>query len=101
VYSGKKSKKGEPSNFNRPKISKRQPLNRYELEKPSLENASTSASKLSAFDPDEFEVEHGFGYRILNFLTVFTATRASTQPYGLWFRNQCPVANVFWILLYI
>lgn len=73
VYSGKKSEKGKPSNLNRPKISRRRPLNRYELEKPSIENTSTSASKLSAIDPDEFEVNQGFGYRILNFLTVFTA----------------------------
>lgn len=74
VYGGKKSEKGKPSNLNvRPKISRRRPLNRYELEKPSIENASTSASKLSTLDPNEFEVEQGFRYRILNFLTVFTA----------------------------
>lgn len=73
VYDSKKSTKGEKCNLKRPKISKRRPSNRYEMEKPSVEAVGTSARKLSTIDPDDFEVDEGFAYRILNFLTVFTA----------------------------
>jgi len=46
-----------------------------ELEKPNIENVGTSARKLAAIDPQDFEVEEGFGYRILNFLAIFLLYR--------------------------
>ncbi|XP_032674650.1 uncharacterized protein LOC116845720 [Odontomachus brunneus] len=73
VYSGKKAERTGSSSSKRLKISGRRPSNRYELEKPNVESPSTSAKKLSAPNPDEFEIQEGFGYRILDFLTVFTA----------------------------
>jgi len=73
VYKGQKSKKGSSSNLKRPCVSKRRPLNRFELKKSSVEDVSTSARKLAATDRDDFEVDKGFGYRIINFLAVFSA----------------------------
>jgi len=73
MYKEKKGPMGSASNLKRPRISKRRPLNCYELEMPDVEKAGTSARKLSKMDLEEFEVEEGFGYRILNFLAVFSA----------------------------
>ncbi|XP_029177185.1 uncharacterized protein LOC114945237 [Nylanderia fulva] len=73
IYKEKKGSMGSANDSKRPRISKRRPLNRYELEMPDLEKAGTSARKLSEIDLEEFEVEEGFGYRILNFLAVFSA----------------------------
>lgn len=73
MYKEKKGPMGSASNLKRPRISKRRPLNCYELEMPDVEKAGTSARKLSKMDLEEFEVEEGFGYQILNFLAVFSA----------------------------
>lgn len=76
-YSGQKTGEGGSGSAKRPKISNRRPQNRYELEKPSLENVSTSAKKLSDVNFGEFQVNESFGYRILNFLSVFSVISQS------------------------
>lgn len=77
VFSEKKSKKGVCSTLKRPKISSRRPLNRYEKENPNVGKVSTSARKLSTTDHKDIKVEEGFGYRILNFLQVFSTISQS------------------------
>ena len=49
------------------------PLNRFEIETPDAEQASTSVRKLSQKDFEDVEVQEGFGYRIVNVLAVFSA----------------------------
>ncbi|XP_014483532.1 PREDICTED: uncharacterized protein LOC106749019 [Dinoponera quadriceps] len=73
VYSAQKGKRGRKSKADGPSILKRQrPLNRFEMEQPS-ENVDTSAKKLSANNSDDIEVNPSVGYRMIDFLTVFTA----------------------------
>lgn len=69
------SKKGtKTSSGKRPKISRRRPLNRYELEKSDNLNVSTSAKKLKqSEDLYDLEVDPSFTYRIIDFIAVFTA----------------------------
>lgn len=74
VYSAKKGIKTSFCNKKRPKISRRRPLNRHELEAPDDLNASTSAKKLKqSEDLYDIEVNPAFGYRIINFIAVFSA----------------------------
>lgn len=71
VYAGHKGSKIKSSAHKRSKISNRRPLNRYSLEKDS-EYVSASAKKLKLADSnDDREVDDGFGYRFVNFMTVF------------------------------
>lgn len=74
VYSGKKGIKTSFCNRKRPQISRRRPLNRHELEAPEDLNASTSAKKLKQSEYlYDVEVDQAFGYRIINFIAVFSA----------------------------
>jgi len=68
VYVGKKGSKTSYPTRRRSNASKR-PLNRYEAEKDS-EGVSASAKKLEKCG-NEFDINYGFGYRIINFLMVF------------------------------
>ena len=45
----------------RPKMASRRPLNRFEIETPDLEQASTPARKLSQENFKGIEVQEGFG----------------------------------------
>jgi len=73
VYSAQKGKRGRKFKADGPSILKRQrPLNRFEMEQPS-ENVGTSAKKLSANNSDDIEVNPSVGYRMIDFLAVFTA----------------------------
>lgn len=68
-----KSKKGnkETSGYSKKKgISRKRPLNRFEMESPQ-ENVSTSFKKVKS--PEDIDVDPVFGYRILNFTAVFSA----------------------------
>lgn len=71
AFSDKKYGRGKKRQFE--VTENRRPLNRYEMEKLSVENVGTSAKKLSTIDHDDFEVEAGFGYRFVNFLAVSSA----------------------------
>lgn len=72
VYQTKKGVKSTPGK--RPKASKRRPLNRHEVEKPDDDFVSASAKKLKlSEDLYDVEVDSSFGYRILDFITVFSA----------------------------
>lgn len=73
-YSGKKGTKTSVSSVRRPKVSRRRPLNRHEAEAPDDLNASSSAKKLKqSEDLYDIEVNPAFGYRIINFIAVFSA----------------------------
>lgn len=73
VYSAQKGKRGRKSRTGGPSIVKRKrPANRFEMEQPS-ENVGKSAKKLSANNSDDIEVNPSVGYRMIDFLTVFTA----------------------------
>ncbi|KAL3284560.1 hypothetical protein HHI36_018717 [Cryptolaemus montrouzieri] len=72
--SWKKGGKSTSGNRKRPKASQRRPLNRLELEAPNNLNASTSAKKLKqSEDQYDIEMNQAFGYRIINFINVFSA----------------------------
>lgn len=74
LYSGKKGTKTSVSSVRRPKVSRRRPLNRHEAEAPDDLNASSSAKKLKqSEDLYDIEVNPAFGYRIINFIAVFSA----------------------------
>lgn len=73
-YSGKKGTKTSVSSVRRPTASRRRPLNRHEVEAPDDLNASSSAKKLKqSEDLYDMEVNPAFGYRIINFIAVFSA----------------------------
>ena len=73
MYSAKKRFKTTSGNSNRPKTSRRRPLNLHELEAPDDLNASTSKKKLKKLeDLYDVEVEPAFGYRMINFTVVFS-----------------------------
>jgi len=58
----------------RPKISRKRPLNRFELETPEDLNVGISARKLDETkDLYDVEVDDAFSYRLINFVAVFTA----------------------------
>ncbi|KOC70062.1 Cubilin [Habropoda laboriosa] len=73
VYRSKKGTKKKTWSSQRSKITNRQVLNRYSIERES-ESVSTSAKKLK-LSKDECNVEVNvlFGYRLINFLTIFSA----------------------------
>jgi len=72
VYSDRKGSKA--TSGKKPKASRKRPLNRYELEAPDDSNVSTSARKLKqSEDLYDMEVDPTFGYRIIDFIAVFTA----------------------------
>ena len=74
LYSGKKGTKTSVSTVRRATISRRRPLNRHEAEAPHDLNASSSAKKLKqSEDLYDIEVNPAFGYRIINFIAVFSA----------------------------
>lgn len=75
LYSGRKSSRGSISALKKWSISKRlPPVNRISTKKLSdIEEIGTSARKLTYIDSDEFQIEDGFSYRIVNFLAMFTA----------------------------
>jgi len=63
-------KKGTKESRRRSNVSSRRPMNKYEAESDSG-GVSVSAKKLKVSDED-FDLNHHFGYRIINFLTVFS-----------------------------
>lgn len=70
VYSDKRGSKS--TSGKKPKISRRRPLNRLELEAPDDLNVSTSAKKLKQSKHlYDVEVDDSFGYRMINFIAVF------------------------------
>jgi len=69
----RKGSKVDTAYDNRPKTSRRRPLNRHELEKPDDLNVSASAKKLKNRDIDDIEVDSTFGYHLVNFVAVFAA----------------------------
>lgn len=72
VYSDRKGTKA--TSGKKPKSSRRRPLNRHEMEAPDDGNISTSAKKLKlSKELYDVEVDDAFGYRILNFISVFSA----------------------------
>jgi len=74
IYKGRKGSRGSLSYERRPSISRRRPLNRFELESPQPESVTVSAKKLRLFtDSYDVQMDEGFGYRILAFAAVFSA----------------------------
>lgn len=73
VYNGRKGTKENYSTRKRSKIGNRRPPNRHSFEHDS-EYVSASAKKLKMNDEKcDREVDESFGYRFINFLTVFSA----------------------------
>lgn len=71
IYANKKGSRASTSRASRSSM-KRRPLNRYSLEG-ETESVSTSAKKLkTSADDYEIHVNNTFGYRFINFVTVFT-----------------------------
>ncbi|XP_029177754.1 uncharacterized protein LOC114945652 [Nylanderia fulva] len=79
VPQSRKSTRGSKSYENRSKISGKRPLNRFEMEAPPPESVGTSAKKLRRSEEsyNEIKVNETFGYRLLNFIAVFTALSES------------------------
>lgn len=74
IYHNQKGSKGNRGHSRRLNISKRWPLNRFEMESPQSESVSISAKKLKlSKDCYNVEVDAAFGYRLLNFIAVFSA----------------------------
>lgn len=72
VYTGKKDSRCNPERASSSKITKRRPVNRYYMEGES-ESVSTSSKKLKMSQSDYgIHVDGSFGYRFIDFLTVFT-----------------------------
>ncbi|KAL1489472.1 hypothetical protein ABEB36_014360 [Hypothenemus hampei] len=66
-------KKGSRQSIGRPcRRKRRYPLNRYSMEKVEA-NTSTSAKKLKSCEDFDFEVSASFGYRLINFVSIFSA----------------------------
>ncbi|XP_066596972.1 uncharacterized protein [Prorops nasuta] len=73
VYSHKKGVRGASGSNKRPKISRKRPFNRHELDTPIESEPSISARKLKMSDDFyDIEVDSAFGYRIINFIAVFS-----------------------------
>jgi len=73
LYSGRKGSKASSSLQKRSKISNRRPPNRHSFEDCSeYVSASSKKLKLSNLN-NERDVNSNFGYRLINFFTVFTA----------------------------
>jgi len=73
VYRTQKGTKKKTWSSKRSKISNRRPPNRHSMEKES-ESVSTAAKKLKLSKDDyDIEVNESFGYRLINFVTVFSA----------------------------
>jgi len=69
----KKGTRGGISRASKPRSSGRKPLNRYMLET-EIESVSTSAKKLKLSEHEyHINVDATFGYRVINFVTVFAA----------------------------
>lgn len=69
----KKGSKVDTAYDNRPKASRRRPLNRHKIEKSDDLDVSASAKKLKNRDIDDIEVDSMFGYHLVNFVAVFAA----------------------------
>lgn len=87
VYDTKKGTKIQFKARKRSKISNRKPVNLFSVEKDDA-NISTSAKKLQ-LSKDEYDVEFdsAFGYRLLNFIAVFSAISELVQ--NLW--DKCKI----------
>ncbi|GAB1867331.1 Mutator-like transposase domain-containing protein [Camponotus japonicus] len=74
LYAGHKGNKNRSTPHRRSKISNRRPPNRHSFECDS-EFVSALAKKLKLDDDDkcEREINESFGYRFIDFMTVFTA----------------------------
>lgn len=73
-YRDRKGTKGGASFANKPSKSRHRPLNRFEMESPDPESVGTSAKKLRlSEDARQVEVDASFGYRLINFVAVFSA----------------------------
>jgi len=72
LYAGRKGNKNLSTAHKRSNIKNRRPPNRHSFEADS-EFVSTSAKKLKVDDKYDRDVDDLFGYRFVNFLTVFTA----------------------------
>lgn len=73
MYDGHKGNRGKYLTRKRSKIGNRRPPNRHSFEDDS-EYVSASAKKLKMKDGKcDREVDESFGYRFINFLTVFSA----------------------------
>lgn len=70
VYEGRKGTKTNYQTRHRSRKSGNRPMNRYEVEGDSS-GVSASAKKLKLSD-DDFDINHQFGYRIIQFWTVFS-----------------------------
>ena len=66
----RKGKAGRLPFSKRPKMASWRPLNRFEIDTPDLEQASTSARKLAQKDFEGVELQEGFGYRIVFYFCV-------------------------------
>lgn len=69
---------GEPTRRSDRKRSKSGPPNRYEVEREEP-RASSSARKLSSGQLDSITVNPSVGYRLINFIAVFTAISAHVK----------------------
>ena len=70
MYDGHKGSRKTTSRPSRTKIGNRKPPNRHSFES-DTEGVSRLAEKLKTTDEPEIEIEATFGYRILNFISVF------------------------------
>lgn len=117
VYVGHKGSKIKSTTHKRSKINNRRPLNRHSLERDS-EYVSASAKKLKLADSnDDREVDDGFGYRFVNFMTVFTTlsqiivcrkckgdvrfTEGSKRGLGFKIIVSCDACGEFYIVIYL
>ncbi|KAL1510049.1 hypothetical protein ABEB36_004705 [Hypothenemus hampei] len=74
VYKSKKGVRSTSGSNKRPKVKRRRPVNRYEMDKTMDSEASTSAKKLKmSEDLYDIEVDSAFGNRLINFIAVFSA----------------------------
>ncbi|XP_071568778.1 uncharacterized protein [Temnothorax nylanderi] len=83
VYDTKKGTKIQYKTRKRSKISNRKPVNRFSIEQ-DIEYVSTSAKKLKLSKDecncgDDVELDNAFGYRLLNFVAVFSAISELVQ----------------------
>lgn len=73
VYASRKGSKSSTCSQHKPKVAKRRPLNRFEADS-GVEGLSASGKKLRLSNSsDDIDVDAGFGYRHVNFISVMHA----------------------------
>ena len=101
VYLGKKGTKDNYPTRNRSRQSSNRPMNRYEAEGDSS-GVSASAKKLKTLE-DDFNINYSFGYRIINFLAVFSTisehVRCKTCGSSITFHERSPRGLGFKIVI--